>query len=123
LEPVFQRLRKFNVKLNPQKTDLCSKEITWCGRKISVEGINFDPEMIEILLSLPEPENAANLQRILCGANWIRSSFPEYAMEVAALQDVMGEIMRSTGSAKSSKFKSVHLKEIWNENIPSALRG
>jgi len=61
LEKVFQRLRKFNVKLNPQKTDFCSKEIIWCGRKISVEGIKFDPEMIEGLLTLPEPENAANL--------------------------------------------------------------
>jgi hypothetical protein len=28
LEEVFQRLRKLHVKLNPQKTDLCSKEIT-----------------------------------------------------------------------------------------------
>jgi hypothetical protein len=79
LDEVFQRLRKFNVKLNFQKTDLYSKEITWCGRKISVEGIKFDPKMIESLLSLPEPENAANLQNFLCGANWIRSSVPEYA--------------------------------------------
>jgi hypothetical protein len=115
LEEVFQRLRKFNVKLNPQKTDLCSKEITWCGREISIEGIKFDPEMIESLLSLPEPENAANLQKFLCGANWIRSSIPEYAMEVAPLQEQMGEIMRSIDSAKSSKLTSVQLKEIWME--------
>jgi hypothetical protein len=27
----------------------------------------------------------------------------------------MGEIMRSTGSAKNSKLKSVQLKEIWKE--------
>ena len=54
LEEVFQRLRKFNVKLIHQKTDLWSKEITWCGRKISVEGIKFDPEKIESLLSPSE---------------------------------------------------------------------
>ena len=71
--------------------------------------------MIESLLSLPEPENAANLQKFLCGAIWIRSSSPEYAMEVATLQEVMGEIMRSTGSEKSSKLKSVQRKEIWKE--------
>jgi hypothetical protein len=65
LEEAFQRLRKINVKLNPQKTDLCSKEMTWCGRKISVEGIMFDSEMIERLLNLPEPENEANLQKFL----------------------------------------------------------
>jgi hypothetical protein len=71
--------------------------------------------MIESLLSLPEPENAANLQKFLCGANWIRSSIPEYAMEVAPLQELMGEIMRTTGLAKRSKLKSVQLKEIWKE--------
>jgi hypothetical protein len=63
--------------------------------------------MIESLLSLPEPENAANLQKFLCGANWKRSSIPEYAMERHLCKEVMGEIMRSTGSAKSSYLKSV----------------
>jgi hypothetical protein len=86
LEEVFQRLGKFNEKLNPQKTDLCPKEITWCGREISVECIKFDLEMIESLLSLPELENVANLQKSLFGASWIRSSIPEYATEVAPLQ-------------------------------------
>jgi len=71
--------------------------------------------MIESLLSLPEPENAAYLQKFLCAANWIRSSIPEYAMEVAPLQEVMGEIMRSTDSAKSFNLKSVQLKEIWKQ--------
>jgi len=36
-------------------------------------------------------------------------------MEVASLQELMGEIMRGTGSEKSSKLKSVQLKEIWKE--------
>jgi hypothetical protein len=89
LTRLFQRLRKFNVKLNSQDTDLYCKEITWCGRKIYVEGIKFDPEMIESLLILPEPENAANLQKFLCGANWMRSSIPEFAMVVAPLQELM----------------------------------
>ena len=59
-------------------------------RKISAEDIKFDPEMIESLLSLPEPENTANLQKFLCGENWIRSSILEYAMQVAPLQELMG---------------------------------
>jgi len=36
-------------------------------------------------------------------------------MEVAPLQELMGEIMRSTASAKSSKLKSVELEKIWKE--------
>jgi hypothetical protein len=36
-------------------------------------------------------------------------------MEVTPLQELMGEIMTSTGSAKSSKLKSVQVKKIWKE--------
>ena len=89
LEEVFQSLGKFNVKLNPQKTELCSKEITWCGRQISVEGVKFDPEMIESLFILPDPENAGNPQKFHYQANWIRSSISEYAMKVAHLQELI----------------------------------
>ena len=77
--------------------------------------------MIESFLSLLEPENAANLQKFLCGANWIKSSIPEFAMEVAPLQELIGEIMRSSGSAKSSKLKSVQPKEIWKEKHSKCL--
>jgi hypothetical protein len=36
-------------------------------------------------------------------------------MEVAPLQELIGEITRSTGSAKSFELKSVQLKQIWKE--------
>ena len=54
LEEVFHRLRKFNVKINPQEMDSCSKDITWCGRNVSSEGIKFNSEMTESLMSPPE---------------------------------------------------------------------
>jgi hypothetical protein len=116
LEVNFQPVAsKFQRQIESSKDIPLLQRDPCCGRKISVEGIKFDPEMIQSLLSLPETENAANLQKFLCGANWIRSSIPENSMEVAPLQELMGEIMRSTGSAKSSKLKSVQLKEIWKE--------
>jgi hypothetical protein len=32
---VFEKLRKFNIKLNPKKSELFALHIIWCGRKIS----------------------------------------------------------------------------------------
>jgi hypothetical protein len=58
LRQAFERLRKFNVKLNPNKTDLCSREITCRGRKISGAGIRFDGSRIQALLQLPKPTTA-----------------------------------------------------------------
>jgi hypothetical protein len=71
LKQSFERLRKFNVKFNPNKTDICSCEITWCGRKISEAGIRFDDSPIQALLQLPEATTADQLQKIVCAANWI----------------------------------------------------
>ena len=64
LKQSFERLRKFNVKLNPNKTDLCSCEITWCGRKISEAGIRFDDSRIQALLRHPEPTTADQVSEI-----------------------------------------------------------
>jgi hypothetical protein len=42
LEKVFETLEKFNIKLNPLKTDLCALIIIWSGGKISKDGIRYD---------------------------------------------------------------------------------
>jgi len=80
------------------------------GRKISAEGIKYDPDMIESLLSLFKPETAANLQMFLCGENWTRSSILEHASEVAPLQKLLGLITRTTRSAKGSQLRIILLK-------------
>jgi len=98
---------EFNFKLNPLKTDLCAKDFTWCGRNISAERIKYNADMIE---SLPEQENVANFQKFLFGTNRIHASIPEYTSEVAPLQELLGEIMRTTGSVKGLKLRSIQLK-------------
>jgi len=67
IDDVLVYTRSFEDLLQAQRQIQSSKDRPLvhgdhlCGRKISVAGITFDPEMIESLLSLPEPENAANL--------------------------------------------------------------
>jgi len=43
LGKVFERLRKFNIKLNPKKSELCALHIIWYGSEISRDGSSFDP--------------------------------------------------------------------------------
>ena len=40
---VFERLRKFNIKLNSKKSELFALHIIWCGRKIYKDRVTFDP--------------------------------------------------------------------------------
>jgi hypothetical protein len=85
----FERLRKFNVKLNPKKTYLCSRDITWCGRKISEAGIRPDDSRIQALLQLSEQTTADQLQKSVRAANWIRTTIPTYAEAVFLLHELL----------------------------------
>ena len=89
LKQSFERMRKFNVQLNPNKTDLCSREITLCERKISETGIRFDDSRIKALPQLPEPTTADQLQKFVCAANRVRKIIPRYAEAVFFLQELL----------------------------------
>lgn len=41
---IFERLKKFNLKLNPQKCDFLKQEILYLGHVVSAQGISPDPE-------------------------------------------------------------------------------
>ena len=79
LRQVFKRLVDKNVQLKWNKIDICSREITSCGRRIAGEELTFDPSMIEGLTNFAVPTNAGQLQKFLCEANWIRPCLPDYA--------------------------------------------
>jgi len=54
----FERLRRFNINLNPRKSELFALHIIWCESKISKDGVSFDPAYLRGLTELPRPETA-----------------------------------------------------------------
>ena len=42
LTKTFVRVRKFNTKLNPKKSDVFAASITWCGRRIGENGMSYE---------------------------------------------------------------------------------
>ena len=111
----FERLRKFNVKLNPNKTDLCSREVTWCGRKISESGIGFDDSRIQALLHLPERTTADQLQKFVCAANLIRMTISVYAEAVFLLQELLKSLQSEAESMEQSKLKKLAIGARWTD--------
>jgi transposase InsO family protein len=86
LRKFFARLHEYGLKLNAKKSCLYAKEISWCGRIIDGEGVRHDPERVAALSSLPRPGTAADLQKLLCAANWLRESIVNFAQFAAPLQ-------------------------------------
>ncbi|OWY99146.1 hypothetical protein PHMEG_00029910 [Phytophthora megakarya] len=76
---------KRGLKLNPRKCSFLLREVKWCGRVVSGQGVKHDPERIAGLISLPSPTSGQQLQQFVCALNWVRMSIPAYNKLVGLL--------------------------------------
>jgi hypothetical protein len=95
LEELLQLVDHFGLKLSALKSCVYKKEVKWCGKLITGEGVRHDPERVHALTNLPYPSTAGELQQFTCSTNWMRSSIIDYARLVRPLQDKFDAVMRN----------------------------
>lgn len=119
LDHIFRCCLDRNIRLSAWKCDLFLKSVTWCGRKISSEGIGFDPEYIQGIQDLDTPKTVGDLQQYICSLNWIRSCIPHYNREIDPFSDCLREIVAKIGSNKKKVLANRKLAqyEEWNEEV------
>ncbi len=103
LERVFQRAEEYGVKFSAVKSILFSMQIRWCGKIFDGKGVSHDPQRVEALTAMREPQTALDLQQFLWSVNWMRTHLPDFANVVSPLQDVMdqaNEEMKQMGKSK-----------------------
>lgn len=76
---VLERLRKVNLKLNPQKCQFLKKEILYLGHVVSEKGISPDPEKISVLKNYPTPTTSEEVKRFVAFSNYYRKFIPNFA--------------------------------------------
>ena len=55
---VFDRLKKFNLKIKPKKCQLFSTSVLFLGHVLLAEGISTNPEKVEKVKALPVPKTS-----------------------------------------------------------------
>ena len=115
----FNVLNKVGIKLHPKKAELYKKEVVWCGHKISADGITVDPEKVEALMAVPEPETAGQLMTFLCAANWLREKVPLLTKESEPLKKLLNSVMEGKRRTKRVA-KGIKLKDKWDESHKQA---
>ncbi|CEO95069.1 hypothetical protein PBRA_009601 [Plasmodiophora brassicae] len=112
----LERCRERNLKKNPNKCTLFARELKWCGRIYSREGVRHDPERIEALTSMPRPKTANDLQQFLSAANWMRTHVPGYASIVRPLQELLDIVNEELKRIRSSSPSCVSLDALgWSD--------
>ncbi|GMF57839.1 unnamed protein product [Phytophthora fragariaefolia] len=103
LDTVLECCEKFGLKLHAKKYQFCSREIMWCGRMISGDGVRHCPERIQGLVDMRPPKTAGELQQFLCAVNWMRQSIPEFTRITTKLYDTLKRAAQHAGSRKKLK--------------------
>jgi hypothetical protein len=76
LKKVFQKCRKFDISLNPQKSHFGMQEGKLLGHIISKEGIKIDPNRVEGILKIGTPRSKKEVQSFLGKVNFLRRFIP-----------------------------------------------
>ncbi len=96
LETVFQRLRQFNITLNPVKCVLGIHQVEFLGHVVDENGITMSSEKIERLVNFPKPMTGRKLRSFLGLANYFRDHIRGLSMLMAPLNRALDHKKRES---------------------------
>jgi hypothetical protein len=79
LKRVLQKCKRFDILLNPKKSNFIMQEGKLLGHFISKEGIKIDPSRVEGILKINTPHSKKEMQSFLRKVNFLRRFIPNMA--------------------------------------------
>lgn len=89
LKAFLDRATEKNVKLNPEKMTICSKEVEYFGHIVSAEGVKPDPKKIKAIENMPAPKDKKELETILGMVTYLSKFAPNLAEITKPLRDML----------------------------------
>lgn len=105
LQSVFDKLKQFNLTLDPSKMQFCKQEITYLGFCVNSKGFAPSEGNIQKVATFPRPRNVKEVQKFVGMLNYFRHLIFNYA-------EIIKPIVNLT--KKNIPF-------IWNEQCQNAL--
>lgn len=89
VEKVFERLSKYNVKVNLDKCKFFEKEVIYLGHRINSEGIHPTVEKLRAISEAPKPQNITQLRAYLGLLNYYSKFLPMLSSQLRALYKLL----------------------------------
>lgn len=86
---VFEKLRPYNLKLNPEKSHFFKKEVTYLGHKITDKRILPDDTKYDSSRKYPVSTNADEVRRFVAFYNYYRKFVPNCSRKAQPLNNLL----------------------------------
>ena len=102
LREVLERIREYNVKLQPDKCEFMKTELAYLGHIVTPDGVKPDPSKTEAVVRFPAPTTPTEIKSFLGLAGYYRRFIPNFSLIAKPLTEL---------SKKDVAFKWIEKEE------------
>ena len=119
----FRICQEHNLYLFAHKCHLFTKEVTWCGRKVSGNGYEMDASRIDWLKYLTMFETAGEPCKYVHCCRWMATAIPAFNVRIAPLLDILEQAYQMSGKRTKNFILSMPLGNLsWGDAHEDAFR-
>jgi len=108
---LIERLRRANLKLQPDKCEFLKTEVTYLGHVIGKDGVKPDPKKLEVVRQFPRLKTPKNIKQFLGLAGYYRRFIPSFSKLVKPLTNLLKNDTRfEWTSAQEESFEILKQK-------------
>lgn len=89
LTSIFQRIRQFNLKLQPDKCEFLRREVCYLGHVITEQGVKPNPDKIKAVTEYPVPKSPKDIKSFLGLVSYYRRFIPEFSQTAKPLTNLL----------------------------------
>jgi hypothetical protein len=89
LRGVFQRLREYNLKIEPDKCEFLKEELNYLGHLVTPEGVRPDENKIKAVVEFPTPKTQKDIKSFLGLAGYYRKFIADFSAIARPLTNLL----------------------------------
>jgi hypothetical protein len=89
LRDVFQKLREFNLKIEPDKCEFLKEELNYLGHVVTAECVKPDNEKIKAVIDFPIPQTQKDIKSFLGLAGYYRKFIADFSAIARPMTDLL----------------------------------
>ena len=79
LREIFERLRQFNLKIEPNKCEFLKTELNYLGHIVTSEEVKPNPNKVQAINNFPIPRNVTDVKSFLSLAGYYRKFTSQFS--------------------------------------------
>jgi hypothetical protein len=88
LREVLDKLRQYNLKIEPDKCEFLKTELNYLGHVVTGEGVKPDPHKVQAIKEFPIPKTKTDVKSFLGLAGYYRKFIPQFSKIAKPLNDL-----------------------------------